>query len=149
MVIEDKEEHSKNALSPIVVTLFGMMMEVKEEQEENVYFPIYVTLSGNTTAVKEEHSENALFPIVVTLLGIVMDVKEEQLENAFSLIVVIPSEITTVASSVLISFGVNFISPVPVIVNDVIEQSENALFPIVATLFGIVIDVREEHFENA
>ena len=170
IVIEVKEEHPLNALFPIIVTLFGMVMVVKEEHSRNALFPIVVIPSKMTTVVSFvlialgvifispvpviandviEHPSNALFPIVVTLLGIVMDVKEEQLENAFSLIVVIPSEITTVASSVLISFGVNFISPVPVIVNDVIEQSENALFPIVATLFGIVIDVREEHLENA
>ena len=147
--MEIKEEHFLNAVFPIVVTLLGMVIDSNEKHLSNTSSPIVVTLSGMVMVVKEEHSENALFPIVVTLLGIVMDVKEEQLENAFSLIVVIPSEITTVASSVLISFGVNFISPVPVIVNDVIEQSENALFPIVATLFGIVIDVREEHLENA
>ena len=74
-----------------------------------------------------------------------IDVKEEQEENALSPIVVIPSEIMTVVSSVLISFGVIFISPVPVIVIDVIERQENALFPIVVTLFGMVIDFKEEH----
>jgi hypothetical protein len=31
MMIEDKEEHSKKAPSPIVVTLSGMTIEVKEE----------------------------------------------------------------------------------------------------------------------
>ena len=55
----------------------------------------------------------------------------------------------TVVSSVLISFGVIFISPVPVIVIDVIERQENASSPIVVTLFGMVMDVKEEQEENA
>ena len=74
-----------------------------------------------------------------------MDVKEEHSENAHSLIVVIPSEIITVVSFVLIRFGIIFILPVPVIVNDVMEHPSNALSPIVVTLFGIVMDVKEEH----
>ena len=78
-----------------------------------------------------------------------MDVKEEHPSNAPIPIVVIPSEITTVVSFVLIALGVIFISPVPVIVIDVIERQENALFPIVVTLFGIVMDVKEEHSRNA
>ena len=95
-----------------------------------------------------EHPSNALFPIVVTLLGIVMDVKEEQLENAFSLIVVIPSEMTTVVSFVLIALGVICISPVPVIVNDVIEHPSNAVFPTSVALSGAVVDIKGEHPSN-
>ena len=80
----------------------------------------------------------------MTLFGIVMDVKEEQEENALSLIVVISSEMMAVVSFVLIALGITCISPVPVIVNDVMEHPENALLPIVVTLFGIVIDDNEE-----
>ena len=119
-------EHPENALSPIVVTLFGIVRDVKEE-----------------------HPENASFPIVVTLSGIVMVTKEAHPENALSLIVVISLETLTVVSCVLIVLGVIFISPVPVNVNDVIEHPANALFPIIVTAFGIVRDVKAAHPENA
>ena len=62
--------HLSNALPPIVVTLFGMVMDVKEEQKENALFSIVVTLFGMVMDVKEEHSINASSPIVVTLFGI-------------------------------------------------------------------------------
>ena len=74
-----------------------------------------------------------------------MEVKEEQERNAPSLIVVIPSEMMTVTNFSLISFGLIFISPVPVNVSDDKEEhSPNAFSPIVVTLFGIVTEVKEE-----
>ena len=42
MVTEVKEEHRENALSPIVVTLFGMVTVVKKGHRENAYFPTVV-----------------------------------------------------------------------------------------------------------
>ena len=60
-----KERHPRNAPSPIVVTLFGIVMDVKEEQEENAPSSIVVTPSGIVMDVKEEHPENAISPIVV------------------------------------------------------------------------------------
>ena len=104
------------------MALFGIVIEVKEEQEVNAHSPIVVTLFVMITDGKEEHSQNASFPIVVTLFGIVMEVREEHPENALSPIVVIPSEMMTVASLLLISFGLIFIFPVPVNVSDVKEE---------------------------
>ena len=102
--------------------------------------------SETLIAVKEKHLQSALSPIVVTLFGMVMEVKEEHSENASFPIVVIPSEMMTVASFLLISFGLIFISPVPVSVSDVKEgHSENAPCPIVVTLFGMEMEVKEEH----
>ena len=96
------------------------------------------------TEVKEEHRAKAAPPIVVTLSGIVIDVKEEHPENALSSIVVIPLEMMTVTNLLLISFGLIFISPAPVNVNDVKEeQYSNALSPIDVTLFGIMMEVKE------
>ena len=78
-----------------------------------------VFISPVPVIVSEEmwHPENALSPIVMSF-GIVIEVKEDNPENALSLIVVIPSLITTLFNSVLISLAFIFISPVPVIVND-------------------------------
>ena len=65
----------------------------------------------------------------MALFGIVIEVKEEQEVNAHSPIVVIPSEMMTVTSLSLISFGLIVISPVPVNVSDDKEgHSENASF---------------------
>ena len=165
-----KDEQPKNAFSLIVVIPSEMTTVVSSwlialgvtfispepvivndvmEHSENASFPIGVTLSGVVAEGKEERPSDELISIVVTLLGIVRDFKEEHSENAFSLIVVIPSEMTTVVSSWLIALGVTFISPEPVIVNDVMEHSENALFPIVVTRLGIVRDFKEEHPKKA
>ena len=54
-----QKEHPSNADSPIVVTLFGIVIEVKEKHFQNAPFPIVVTLFGIVIDVKEEHSENA------------------------------------------------------------------------------------------
>ena len=51
--IEVKEEHPEKALSPIIVTLFGIVIEVKEEQYSNALPPIVVTLFGMLMEVKE------------------------------------------------------------------------------------------------
>ena len=79
----------------------------------------------------------------------VTDVKEEHLSNASFPIVVIPSEMLTVVSFVLIVLGVTCIAPDPVNVNDVMLHPLNAPSPIVVTLFGMVIDVKEEQSLNA
>ena len=42
---------SKNASSPILVTLSGMVMLARLLQSKNAYFPILVTLSGIVTLV--------------------------------------------------------------------------------------------------
>ena len=56
----------------------------------------------------------------------------------------------TVTSLLLTSFGLIVIAPVPVNVSDVKEEhSENAPFPIVVTLFGMVIEPKEERPGNA
>ena len=78
------------------------------------------------------------------LFGIVIEAKDEHPSNALSPIVEIPSEIIIVASLSLILFGLIVISPVPVNVRDVRKgHSRNAPSPIV-TLFGMVIEVKEE-----
>ena len=50
--------HSKNALSPILVTLSGIVIEVKTLQPANATSPILVTLSGIVIVVKLTHEKN-------------------------------------------------------------------------------------------
>ena len=49
-----KDVQLTNALSPILVTLFGILMLVKDAQLANAPFPILVTLSGIVIEVKLE-----------------------------------------------------------------------------------------------
>ena len=46
IVIDVKEEHSRNAYFKIIMTLFGMVIDFREEQKENAHSPIVVTLFG-------------------------------------------------------------------------------------------------------
>lgn len=48
-----------NALSPIWVTLFGMVTAVKPKQPLNARLPMVVTLSGSVTVVKPVQPEKA------------------------------------------------------------------------------------------
>ena len=50
--LTDVFENKENALSPIDVTLSGMVTDVKPLQPEKAYSPIDVTLSGMVTDVK-------------------------------------------------------------------------------------------------
>ena len=49
MVIDFKEEHSSNAHTSIVVTLFGIVIDVKEEHQESAPPPIVVIPSDMIT----------------------------------------------------------------------------------------------------
>ncbi len=53
MVTEVRELQPMKALSPIVVTLFGMVTEVRELQMLKAQPPIVVTLLGMVTEVRE------------------------------------------------------------------------------------------------
>lgn len=97
----------------------------------------------------DEHPENAPSPMTLTLFGSVIDVKALQFRNALLVIVVIPSIMVTLTSPVLIKEGVMCISFAPVIIIDKMWHLSNALSPIVVTLFGTAMEVKEEHPENA
>ncbi len=62
-----KSLHTKNAASPMLVTLSGSSMLVKDQHSKNALSPILVTLSGNSMLVKELHSANAPSPMLVTV----------------------------------------------------------------------------------
>ena len=57
---------SLNALSPILVTLFGMVTLVRLLQPMNTLSFITVTLSGMVTLVRLRRASNADCPILVT-----------------------------------------------------------------------------------
>jgi hypothetical protein len=61
----DNAEHPSNALPPIKVTPFGIVMEGKSEQSLNAEPPIE-TADEIETDVKFEHCSNVLWLIVVT-----------------------------------------------------------------------------------
>jgi hypothetical protein len=67
----------ENALSPIIVTLFGISIDVKLLQPKNVSLLIAIKLLGdsNSTDVKLEQPEKALSPIKITVFGISIDGK--------------------------------------------------------------------------
>ena len=71
-----------NGFTPILVTLFGILMLVREQHEENADFPMLVTLFGILMLVRDLHEENTLFPILVTLSGMLMLASDSHLENA-------------------------------------------------------------------
>ena len=58
---------SSKALSPMLVTLFGMVTEVKPLQPRKAYSPMLVTLLGIVTEVKLRQPEKADSPMLVTL----------------------------------------------------------------------------------
>ena len=77
-IIEVKPEQPQNALSPMLVTLLGMVTEVREEQEQKAETPMLVTLFGMVTEVRDEQLKKASSPMLVTLLGMVTEVREKQ-----------------------------------------------------------------------
>ena len=146
MAIDVKEEHPSKAKSPIVVTLFGMMMEVKEEHPQNAPFLIVVTLFGMVIEVREEHLKNASSPIVVipseimTFLTSLFDSSHGLAKESLKFIIS-PSPVKVI-SHVSLS---NFQSIVPIVPDVKEEHPANAHTPIVVTLFGMMMEVKEEH----
>ena len=51
--IDSNSEQPENALSPIVLTLLGILIDVNDEQPENALLPIFVMLFGIFTDDKE------------------------------------------------------------------------------------------------
>ena len=115
MVIVVRDEQPLNALDPIDVTLFGIVIDVRDEQPEKAYSSIDVMLFEMITDVKDGQSENAFCPIVVPLLII----------TSFRLVFLIYE----IAKEGICAFSIG--------------HPENALYPIDVTLPGIVIDFKD------
>ncbi len=64
-VTELKLDASRNASSPILTTLAGIVMEVKLITELNAPIPMLITPAGIVMEVKLDALLNALFPMLV------------------------------------------------------------------------------------
>ena len=101
MTIEVNPQQSRNAISPISRTKLPISTDFKFRQPWNANLPILITLSGILTELRLAQYLNAAIPIVVTLLGIMTDVILSQNSKPHShgakpssLISVTPSGIT-------------------------------------------------------
>jgi hypothetical protein len=74
--------HFKNALFPILATLFPSVTDAREGHCAKALPPTLVTLSGIATADSDVQYWNAPFPILATLFPSVTDMREEQCANA-------------------------------------------------------------------
>ena len=74
--------HPSNALSPIDVTEFGIVIDARLVQFQNAPLPIDVTESGIVIDARLVQSLNTLLPIDVTASGIVIEVSLVQFQNA-------------------------------------------------------------------
>ena len=57
--IDARDVHSRNAATPIVVTLSGITIDVREVHPSKVLQPIVVMLSGTTIDLRDEHLQKA------------------------------------------------------------------------------------------
>ena len=97
----------------------------------NAPSPMLVTLSGILMDVRPLHLENALFPMLVTLSGIIVFLHPAMsLFDAFSMIAL---------HSFRESYFLLFLSTTMLVR---LLHLENALFPMLVTLPGILMDVR-------
>ena len=64
MAISRNEEQPQNALSPMLVTEFGMAISRNERQPTNALKPMFVTEFGMAISCNELHHENALSQII-------------------------------------------------------------------------------------
>ena len=108
-----------------------MFIDLRAVQPEKALSPIIVTLSGMLTEVRAIQPENAPFPMFVTLLGMQMVLSEVQPRNVKLLMLVRPLRTLTSESDVQFS---KILSPVRAflmeIVIEVIDvQPKNTLEP--------------------
>ena len=126
-------------------------MSLIAEQPENAADAMLVTPSGIVIDVRPEQLENVEYPMLVTLSGIATDVNAEQPENALSAIPRIPGNSRRPDNELVYPTAHPSTSLTPkmlVVSNSSSGQLLNALFPMLVTLSGIVIDVNAEQPEN-
>ena len=137
------------------------MILVKDVQPLNAELPILVTLSGIVIFVKDLQPLNAALPILVTLFGIT--VLAHPVIKLFFDVLIIALQLFLLSyfslfssTNMLIRFGqlpkaklpiLVTLSGIVILVKDI--QLENARSPILVTLFGIVTLVKDVQPENA
>ncbi len=137
-VIEVRLEQYEKTLSPMLVTLLGIVMAVRLMQPENALFPISVTLLGMVMEVRPEQLENAELPLLVTLIGMMVF-----LHPAIRLFVFV----SIIALQLSLESYVELLSSTIIVLRD--EQFIKTIDPIVVTLSGMVIVFNFEQFLNA
>ncbi|MDD1743569.1 MAG: hypothetical protein LUO85_02975 [Methanomassiliicoccales archaeon] len=75
--METSELHQPKAVSPIEMTLFGMLTELRDGQWTNVLSMMDVEPFPMLAVTRALHQENDPFPIEVTLSGMVTDASAE------------------------------------------------------------------------
>ena len=80
---EDNQVQSLKAATPIVVTLFGIVIDVRPLHLLKAHSPIKVTLLGMVTADRPVQRSKALLAIEMTLLGMVTEVIPVHPSKAF------------------------------------------------------------------
>lgn len=143
MVILVKLLQSRNIPNSILVNLFGIAIVVKLLQPSNAQLPIFVTLFSIVTLVKLLQPSNALLPMLVA-----------------PVIITILSELGTWLELYLYELAPNIYPKCVLLVPSLLAptngiaivvkllQPENALRPILVTLFGIVMLVRLQQLKN-
>ena len=85
-IVIDVKEHNRNAREPILINngLVGSVTDAKRVQPLNALVPILVTEFGIVIDANNSHPWNTLVPILVNdgLVGSVTDTKESQFLNA-------------------------------------------------------------------
>ena len=114
----------------MLVTLFGIVIEVREEQPLKASDPMLVTLSPIVTDVKEEQSLKASDPMLVTLSPMIYSVTCEP--NIWEMLELYTYSLLTIASELIVTEVKE-------------EQLRKAIAPMLVTLLGMVMEVREEH----
>ena len=173
-VISSSPLQYRNAPSPMLVTLSGIVTRVRLVQLENALPPIPFTPLSIATLVNPPQSANASPPIIVTLLGIVTLVSLLHPENAFVPIPRAPSKTNEPEIMLVVSItqpSTNLQPGMVVVSNSAalhpsnteesttespfgslmffrLRQFLNADPPMRVTLFGIVILVRALQPEN-
>ena len=150
--IEVRLLQSINALSPIEVTVFGMLIKAKLLQPLKTSFSIDVIELGKTAVLRFEQSSKADSPMNVTEFGIVIDVRPLHSLNAPPAIVVIVFGIDDCLHpkrSVFVDFSISALQlflesyiglPLSTIILSKLPQAPKALLPIEVTELGIKID---------
>ena len=155
-------EQSKNALSPIFVTLEGIVSDDKEEQPKNAPSPILVTPEGIVSDDKEEQPENALFPIPVTPGGIAQSclpggqrtrvfrsfVKSAPLLEQYSGLFLSTSSVVKEEHFSKTPVPIP-VTPEGSVSDDKEEQPSKAQSSILVTLLRITSDDKEEQYQKA
>ena len=148
-VIAVRPLQPEKALAPILMTLPGMVIVVRPEQFKKALPPILVTPVPITTFVKPEQLEKALVPMSLIVFGIVIVVMAVQAENAPAPIYLVPAVNVYSVNPLLVASTAYVSAYLMLSVTGREVQPEKALVPMVVTLSGMVIPVRDLHPLNA